>query len=216
MNLRAITPIVLPERELARRQVRYDAIAPWNVSVHLDNLSKGPSRLETHVEVRESEDRVFEEAIQTDVSRYDGILLDCVLDPALERLRESVSVPVIGITHLVANYLGSLNLRMAAVARNSAIANELAERIHAFGWSSHLADVHVLNLSLEDIADTQLWNRTVTEQVGAVELQNVDVVINGCSAVEVRSADGPPLVDPTALALGLIGVGADLVVGRRT
>ena len=46
MRLRAITPIVVPDDELARRQIRYDELCPPGVTLHLDNLAAGPDRLE--------------------------------------------------------------------------------------------------------------------------------------------------------------------------
>jgi len=213
VKIRAIAPILLPQDELLRRRDRYAAISPPNVSIHLDNLTAGPQRLESDEQIRRSENLVFGEAMRTDPERFDAVLLDCVLDPALERLQTALPLPVFGITHLVSNYLGSLNLRMAAVARNKAIADEIADRIDSFGWSSHLEKVIVLDLSLKDIGDTDLWNETVAERVGSGELESIDVVINGCSAVEVRPIGGPRVIDPTALALALIGVGADLLAG---
>ena len=213
MKLRAITPIVVTDQELHRRRVRYDALAPRGVTIHLDNLTEGPDRLETTAQIRDSEDLVYREALGTDADAFDGIFLDCVLDPALEQLQAECSIPVFGITRLVSTFLGSLDLRMAAVARNKAIAEELADRVDASGWSSHLKEVLVLDLTLEDIGDTDLWNRIVAEHVAAGDFDEVDTIINGCSAVEVHSADGPPLVDPTGLALRLIGMGAELLAG---
>ncbi len=213
MKLRAITPIVVTDQELHRRRVRYDALAPRGVTIQLDNLKEGPDRLETTGQIRDSEDLVYREALGTDPDAFDGIFLDCVLDPALEQLQAECSIPVFGITRLVSTFLGSLDLRMAAVARNKAIAEELADRVDASGWSSHLKEVLVLDLTLEDIGDTDLWNRIVAERVAAGDFDEVDTIINGCSAVEVHSADGPPLVDPTGLALRLIGMGAELLDG---
>lgn len=214
MKLRAITPIVVPEQELARRQVRYDALAPKGVTIHLDNLSDGPDRLESAGQIRDSEQLVHREALRTDRD-FDGIFLDCVLDPALEQLQVESPIPVFGITRLVSTFLGSLGLRMAAVARNKAIADELTDRIGASGWSSHLEEVLVLDLTLDDIGDTGLWNRIVAERVAAGDLDGVDAIINGCSAVEVHSTDGPPLVDPTGLALRLIGMRFEVLSGDR-
>jgi Asp/Glu/hydantoin racemase len=201
---------VLAEEELIRRRERYAVISPSNVSIHLDNLREGPSRLESEGQIRRSEALVFEEALKTDTSRFDGIFLDCVLDPALEQLQEAVEIPAFGITNLVSNFVGSLGLRMAAVARNESIAHELTQRMDAFGWSRQMDGVMVLDLSLEDISDPDLWNRTVREHMESGGLQSVDVVINGCSAVEVRPAGGPRVIDPTALALRLVGIGAEL------
>lgn len=212
MRLRAITPIVVPDDELVRRQKRYDELCPPGVTLHLDNLTTGPDRLESEEQIRESERLVFEEAVRTDPDRFDGIFLDCVLDPALEDLQEASSLPVFGITRMVSTYLASMGLRMAAVARNQPIADELAARIGAAGWSDELDGVVVLDLSLEDIADTSRWNEAVAGAVSVGELQT-DAVINGCSAVEVRPTGGPPVLDPTALALRLIGAGVDLFDG---
>jgi hypothetical protein len=105
-----------------------------------------------------------------------------------------------------------MNLQMAAVARNQPIADELADRIAAAGWGDRLDGVVVLDLSLEDIADTGRWNEAVAAGLATAGLQ-VDAVINGCSAVEVRSSDGPAVLDPTALALRLIGAGTALFGG---
>lgn len=213
MRIRAITPITVPDEELARRQARYDELAPPGVIIQLDDLGEGPDRLETAGQIRQSEELVHAEALRTDPGRFDGIFLDCVLDPALEQLQRESVLPVFGITRLVSGYFGSLGLQMAAVARNQAIADELADRIDAFGWSPSFRGVLNLELTLEDIADTERWNRTVADRVAAGDLHGVDAVINGCSAVEVRPAGGPPVVDPTALALRLVGAGAVLFEG---
>ena len=209
MRLRAITPIVVSDDELARRQARYDELSPPQITIHLDNLSTGPDRLESEEQIRESERLVYREVVDTDPRRYDGIFLDCVLDPSLEELQVDCALPVFGITRLVSGYLASLGLRMAAVTRNQAIADELTARIAAGGWSDTLDGVMVLYLSLEDIADASRWNEAVAEAVSTGGLC-ADVVINGCSAVEVRPTGGPPVIDPTALALRLIGAGANL------
>jgi len=215
MRLRAITPIVVSEEELTRRRVRYAALAPPGVTIHLDNLTTGPDRLESSGQIRESEQLVYEEALRTNLDRFDGIFLDCVLDPALERLQTESALPVFGMTRLVSTYLASLGLRMAAVARNRAIADELADRIDAYGWSSNLDGVLILDLSLADISDTDLWNQVVAERVANGDLAGVDAVINGCSAVEVRPLGGPPVLDPTALSLRLIGLGVPLFGQER-
>jgi Asp/Glu/hydantoin racemase len=209
VRLRAITPIVLSADELLRRRERYKAISSPNVSIRLDNLTEGPSRLESEEQIRISEALVFEEAMDTDASRFDGIFLDCVLDPALEQLKQLAHIPVFGITNLVSGFLGSLGLRMAAVARNESIAHELHERIDAFGWSDLMDGVIVLDLSLSDIGDTDLWNRAVRAHVASGDMAHVDVVINGCSAVELRAAGGSTVIDPKVLALRLIGIGAE-------
>ena len=113
MRLVGITPIVVSDGELRRRQARYTELAPEGVTIDLVNLEDGPARLETLGEIRRSEDLVYEQVIRMDVGDYDGVFLDCVLDPALERLQAYMNIPVFGITNLVSSFLGSLGLQMA-------------------------------------------------------------------------------------------------------
>lgn len=209
MRLKAITPIVVPDDELARRQARYAEMAPAGVEITLHNLSTGPDRLETEEQVRESEERVFRDAVST--SDFDGVFLDCVLDPALEALQAEMAIPVFGITKLVSGYLAATVPRFGAVTRNQAIADELARRVADFGHAGQFSGVTVLDLSLEDISDTNRWNRVTQERLDAA----AGVVINGCSAVEVQAGLGPVVIDPTAMALRLIGAGLPVHGGGR-
>ncbi|NOY55397.1 MAG: hydantoin racemase [Actinobacteria bacterium] len=217
MRIRAITPIVVPNEELVRRQARYAALAPPPLEIELVSISGGPDRLESAEQIRESEQWVFDEAMRTDPRRYDAILPDCVLDPALERLASEAPVPVFGITKLTAGYLAALGHTFGAVTRTSAIANELTGRIEAFGLGGHLDVVKVLHLDLEDIVRTETWNGALAAALDELKAHNVDSVINGCSAVEVQPSQGPTVIDPTALALELLALAArrHLVV-RRT
>ena len=205
MKLRAVAPIVLSDDEVERRQARYSALAPDGVEIEMANLSQGPDRLESDHDVRASEELVYAEAMQTDWDRYQAVLLDCVLDPALERIEASAPRPVIGITRLSSGYLAGLGHDFGAVARNGPIAAELERRIGDFGHGGALAGVQVLSLSLEDVAQAERWNAVLAEAVLEPPLAGVGSVINGCSAVEVRPNAGPAVVDPTALALDLVG-----------
>ena len=130
MRLRGVPPLVLEPDELARRPQRYSMLAPVPIRIEMVNLTEGPRRLETDEDVRWSDEEVYREAMRTSWADYDGVLLDCVLDPALERLERDAPVPV-GITRLTAGYLAGLGHRFAAVARNAAIARELARGARA-------------------------------------------------------------------------------------
>jgi len=208
MKLRGVPPLVLVPDELARRQERYTMLAPAPVEIEMVNLTQGPRRLETDEDVRLSEEEVYNEVMRTPWQSYDAVLLDCVLDPALERLEHDAPVPVIGITRVSAGYLAGLGHRFAAVARNAAIAKELAARLVDFGHEERLAAVEVLDLSFEDIARPESWHAALEPIVAKLGPGAVDSVLNGCSAVEVREADGPSVVEPMALALELTAAAA--------
>ncbi len=127
MRLVGITPIVVSDGELRRRQARYTELAPEGVTIDLVNLKDGPTRLETSGEIRSSEDLVYEQVIRMDVGGYDGVFLDCVLDPAFERLQAYLGIPVFGITNLVSSFLGSLGLLPSGSHNSNILANQVPE-----------------------------------------------------------------------------------------
>ena len=209
LRLRAITPIHVDDAELERRQARYTALAPAGVQVHLDNLPADPDvprQLDTADAIAASDALVFEAARRTDPAEFDAVMPDCVLDPGLDRLRdEGFPLPVIGITELAATATLAVGGRLAAVARNAAIADELERRIRHYGLGSRFAGVHVLGLSFADIADDVRWNAALDDAALRFAGSGVTAILNGCSAVEVRVGTGVPVFDPTRASLTLLG-----------
>lgn len=208
MRILAITPIAVDEEELARRQARYDRLSPDGVRVYLENLGTGsevPRALETEADIAASERVLIDRFAGADADRYDVYLPDCVLDPVVDH-RTALPRPVHGIGRLAAHYVAGLGLPAGAVARNPAIAAELDRRLALYGLAAK--PTRVMDLSLADIADDAAWAAAVERTVADLDC---DVVINACSAVEVtEGAGGPLLLDPTAVALRMLGALAEV------
>jgi allantoin racemase len=208
MRIYAVTPIHVGADELARRQVRYDALCPPGLQVELHDIGPdAPRALDTAEEVRESERRVIDALTAAPVG-YDALLPDCVLDPGVEQLRGRL--PAVGILRLSMGWQVLTGRRVGAVARNKAIADELAGKVTAYGWSGSFTGVRVLDLDVHAIADTQRWNDAVGAALESLGHDGAAAVINGCSAVDVPPGSSSPvqLVDPTALALRVLAAGA--------
>ncbi len=210
MRIKAITPIHVGADELSRRQQRYHRLSPHGLHVDLVDLrgDQGvPRALETSADIRRSEALVLEEAERTSPSEYDAVLPDCVLDPGVGTTLEN-GLPLLGILRLSTSVLMGLGLPFAAVARNQAIADELAARVRDYGWDRMFQGVRVLDLTFDDISMGNSWDAAITEAVA--ELTEAGAVINGCSAVDVRPGrPGPAIVDPTAAALRAAAVAAE-------
>ncbi len=166
-----------------------------------------------------TEAAVYIEGLRTDPADFDGILLDCVLDPALEALERDAPVPVFGLLKLSATYLISLGHKVAAVTRNRAIATEFEARIESYRLENYFHSVDVLDLEFQDIADDTKWNATLQPVLGELERYGVQALINGCSAVDVQNRrDQIVVIDPTALALDLLAlaVNREILSGTET
>lgn len=209
MRILAITPISVDNDELARRQQRYDRLAPAGLSVRLANAGTGsevPRALETAEDIAASEGVLVDRFAAADPERFDVYLPDCVLDPVVDQA-DRFSRPVHGIGRLAAHYLAGLGMRAGAVARNQAIATELDRKLAGYGLAAE--PTAVMDLSVEDIADDALWAAAVARTVADLDCR---AVINACSAVDIsaRPVGGPVLLDPTATALRMLGAFEEL------
>jgi Asp/Glu/hydantoin racemase len=211
MRVKAITPIRVTDQELARRQRRYDAFAGGELRITVANLPDGPDtprQLAVAADIEASDALTIAEARRTDPAEFDAVLPDCVLDPGVATLAGDAPLPVYGITRLAGGYLGSLGRPFAAVTRNPAIGEELVARVKHYGLEGAFAGLFVLDLAFEDIDDDRRWNAALDRVRDELDGQDVAGILNGCSAVDVRPAHGPPVVDPTRLALRLLRLGA--------
>jgi allantoin racemase len=211
LRIRSVTPIHVGAEELARRQARYDEFSPDNVRVQLEDLPEHPDiprQLTSDEQIEASDIAVADVLLDTDPAEFDLVLPDCVLDPGVDRIRAAdPSVPCVGLSELAAGFVGGLGLRLAAVARNRPIGDELARRFELYGIGERWVGVEVLGLSFEDISDDARWNEALEQARG--RRPDADAILNGCSAVDVTVTDGTPVFDPTRLALRLLGLAAD-------
>lgn len=209
MRIYAITPIHVPEEELLRRQRRYDQISPPGLTVELHDIGgHAPRALETEEDVRESE-RCVVAALREAGPGYDAFLPDCVLDPGVAELQGKLAAPVFGLLRLSVGYAVATGRTAGAVTRNQAIADEFTAVAAAYGFAGSLNRVSVLDLGLDAIADDARWVATLGGAVDGLADEGADLVVNGCSAVDLDAADPyrVPVIDPTALALRLLGAG---------
>ncbi|MDN4173357.1 hypothetical protein QWY28_10415 [Nocardioides sp. SOB77] len=214
MRILAITPIVIDDAELARRQQRYDELAPEGVTVVLEHLGDAadlPRALETADDVRASELALLERYRAVDPDGWDGFLPDCVLDP-VSGLDHDLPRPVFGIGHLASAFVAGQGASLGAVARNEAIATELDRKLAEYDVVP-VGPTTVLDLSVEDIADDTTWAAAVTDRAGDLDC---DFVLNACSAVDVAPQERAPyLLDPTRTALAMLGLRAQATGATR-
>lgn len=215
MRIKAITPIHVTEDELARRQERYDRLAPPGMKVTVVNLPDRedvPRTLSTRLGIMSAAPFVYAEGMRTNPDEFDAILVDCVLDPAVEELTADQPLPVYGPLRLTLSLLHGLGHRFATVTRNDPIAEAMFKRISDYGFADMFDSSNPLHLSFEEIANPTVWNAALQGVLDKLEAKgNVQALINGCSAVDVDNGKScVRVLDPARTALQMIALGAQL------
>lgn len=209
MRVKAITPIRVTDAELERRRRRYRDLSPPGVLLDLVNLPgpDAPTQLDDDAACEASTRLTLAEAARTDPREYELVLPDCVLDPGVDE-GEALPVPMTGILKLSVSYLASFGHRLGAVTRNRAIGDELTAKLKHYGLDGSFAGLEVLDLDFSAVSDDGEWQEALTP-VRDHFSGRATVVLNGCSAIDIPAGErGVPIVDPTRLALRLLGIAA--------
>jgi Asp/Glu/hydantoin racemase len=203
MKVVSITPIHVTDKELARRQERYQRLAPAGVTVELRNLShQSPVALDNKNDVQSSDSNLASDISEINADSYDVLLPDCILDPGF---RQNRSENTVGMLDSVMKHLVDAGNKVGAVTRNESIGQELVRRVGEYGYADSFVGLEVLNLSFDAINDEEEWHRALKIGVDRLADLGATVVINGCSAVNVdQSQLQLPVVDPAELVLQLI------------
>ena len=219
MRLIALTPARVGPAETSRREARYRSFAEDRFPVTvLDQPDEPavPRSFDTPELIASSEGFVVDRARGLDLDPGDVVLPDCVLDTALAQLAGVVEARVHGIMRVTVAMLGGLGLRYGAVARNDAVAAALTRTIRTYDSSPRFLGTEVLDLPTEAVADTVRWNAALADHVATLAARGAQVVINGCSAVEVgEDRWAVPVVDPTRLAIRALALADELGIAAH-
>ncbi|MDA8262815.1 MAG: aspartate/glutamate racemase family protein [Actinomycetota bacterium] len=209
LRVKAIAPLRLDDEEMVRRQLRYSALAGPEMEIVLFNLEgdNAPLRFDSFEEIDASERLTWEEISRTSPDRFDAVLPDCVLDPGLEKAAEA-PVPAYGILRLAAGNLYSLGRPYAAVTRNDVIGQVLEEKVAGYGFSSVLVGREVLDIAFCFVSEGSGWNEAMAPIARKLADRGVTALLNGCSAVDIenRTLEGVAVIDPTEMALSVLGL----------
>ena len=209
LRVKAIAPLRLDDEEMVRRQARYSALGGSGMEIVLFNLEgeNAPLRFDSFEEIDASERLTWEEISRTASDQFDAVLPDCVLDPGLEKAADA-PVPAYGILRLAAGHLYSLGRPYAAVTRNDVIGQVLEEKVAGYGFSSVLVGREVLDIDFCFVAEGAGWNESMAPIARKLADRGVTALLNGCSAVDIenRTLEGVAVIDPTEMALEVLGL----------
>jgi allantoin racemase len=176
-----ITPVVT---ESYRNAAELQVMAPEGCEITVMTLAYGPASVESCVDEVLAGPGVVDAACRAQSNGCDAVVIDCMLDPALEAAREAVTIPVIGA--------GESGLMAAAVFGAFSVVTVLQRQESAFqrlarqyGLSAKLVSVRGINvpvLELERGRETSII-ATVRESKTAKSTDGAQAIVFGCTGM---------------------------------
>lgn len=201
MKILVINPVGHSTWDEADRELYLKAFE-YRASVEVTSLPQGPPSVETEEAYRTAVSLVIGVG-QRLAAAYDGVVVNCFLDPGAPQLRRALGKPVVGAgeaTLTIARYQGAPLYVVTVGARKEAL-EMMWRRVRELGMEGDVADIIGLPLGVMDIdANRERALTLLTEAVMGVARRG-GVPVLGCTGLsslseEVQRRSGHSVVDP--------------------
>ena len=212
IRVKIITPLQVDDVDLKRRKRRYGERASDDTEIEVVGLSTGPCALETSADLAASDDAVYEEGIKIGPNECDAVLIDCIFDPAVDRLRAVLPMPVFGPLRTTLPLLALVAPRFGIIARGKDHGALFTELVDRYDHSDQLIVVRPLALPYAEARAPERFGAVLRKQLKLiVEDDGAQAVVMGSTttalAPDVAAAGGDvPLFLTGSITLGIMEV----------
>ncbi len=206
-RVRIIVPIT---SSAFRDETSLKTAVPAACEVTFAHLAYGPASVESAVDEVLAGPGVIDSAIRAEGEGAEALVIDCMLDPALDAVREAVNIPVVGC--------GEASMRTAAESGAFTVVTVLQRQERAFrdlatryGIADALKSVRGIGVSVLDLEKDPAASidATTREARQAIDADGAEVIVFGCTgmlgyALPVARGlgiDEPRVIDPLPHAI---------------
>lgn len=188
-RVKIISPIKAAEDDIQRRQRRYSDYADPDTRVTVVNLAEGPLTLESVGDVIFGEHAVFREGAKTLPSDFDAIMVDCVLDSAVDALRQETGLPTFGPTRTTLPLLSMVASSFSLITRTEKQCEALAGVIGRYGYGDRLVSSRALGITYEQAKREEVFGEAMIRQLKYLLQENLSHAILMGSTTMALSED---------------------------
>lgn len=201
-----VTPIQVDAADLARRVHRYGERASSSTEISVIGLPSGPTALESVEDLAASDAAVLEACRDLGPRDCDALLVDCIFDPSVEVLQQSLPIPVFGPLATTLRVLPSTVKNVAMVARVDAHIPVFDPIFRAAGKKARF---HALNLPYSDARHPETFDAAMASALQRVVSDGADGIVMGSTTMALapnvaRYAGPVPLFLTGMLTLGVM------------
>lgn len=199
--------------EMERRRDILQKYAAQGTAVFIDYVKSGPVSIESDYEELLGSVEVVHKIIEAEKQGFDGVIIGCYCDPAVEAAREMVSIPVIGPGSASLYMASMLSHRFSIITITESILRNLDTLVVKSGIDRKVASIRATNAKVLDIKrDPDVANRRVLEEATLARDQDgADCIVLGCMSIAFTETNfamaetlGIPVVNPAIASLKLL------------
>jgi len=197
----------------------FSSVACPTTSIEVVSLDEGPPSVETLKDYEYVKPLVIDLALKTHIE-YDGLIVNCFLDPGVDELKELIDKPVVGPGEASLAFGSIFGGRLGIVSIESEALKLIEERCSMLGYKEKVVSIRGIKTHVVDLVKD--WEKVkielIEESRKAIE-DGAEVVILGCTGLAglgkiVSETIHKPVIDPAAAALKMVESLVSLGLGR--
>lgn len=221
MHIRIVEAFVVAER------VQQELLQQWRSRYGRDGLElsiaapRRPPEIDTHESLTAlafTVPELIQNALQAEADGVDGILIDCMADPGIGVLRETVAIPVLGPGHTSMQVAGMVGRRFSLLVTTDFSARFFLEYARQAGLTSRLASCRKVDIPPQGVkSDSDGTFRALAAAAEqAIVTDGADTLILCCTgfapfAVRLKQKLAAmnlavPLIDPLAVSINALAM----------
>lgn len=189
MKIKVIVPITAKLFiEPTRKEV--ERFASLGTEIDVEAIKYGTASIESMYDEMLNAPGIIKVAEKAQHEGFDGIIIDCMGDPALDAVRERLDIPVVGPCRVSVLYAADLAHKFSIITVLENTVALVENRVMGVGLGSKLASVRAVNIPVLELEDTQkLTDSLVDESIKAIEEDGAHAIVLGCTGMRGITED---------------------------
>lgn len=176
-----VHPIARPrEEKIARLQADINAMGRTDIVISTAWLDNAPLAIESNIDEVLCGPDLLKKAREAEQSGAAAIVIDCLGDPALDAVREAVTIPVVGPGETAFHLACTLGHKFAVVTVMERLRPLIENHALKYGIQNKLAAVKAVEVSVLDIEDA-LFEAIADKAIEAIKENGADTIVLGCT-----------------------------------
>jgi allantoin racemase len=182
----------------------YKSFADPDIEVFVKSLPKGPETVETLDAYIEAEKETIKFVLEN-YRYYNGVIVNCFLDPGVEILRRRIGKEIIIIgpaeaSLSYARFYGNIGILTVGAYEESI--ELIKTRIRSLGFDKKVMSIRGIPMGVIDLdKDRDKTLDLMIREAKKMYLENIDVIVLGCTglaglAKSLEEKIGIPVIDP--------------------
>jgi allantoin racemase len=196
--------------EIERRRAYLQRRANGDTEIEMLSIPSGYASIESERDAVTVAPHLLAGLQKAETDGASAGIVGCFSDPAMDAIRETVTMPVIGPGQSAITLALQLGDRYAVLTPLESGRKRTIPRLRALGLSERLASVRGIGVSVVDLANetTGAWQRILETSRRCIDEDGADVLVMGCMSMAFMDVDrelsnrlGIPVVNPVLAAL---------------